>query len=109
MAQGGLKKRSEKFAGVPSKSKGKQKKPLGPKKGAHYIAPKKGKKTKAVEIKKQLQKQIGRRIEQDVTQRASKDGTEFRILSAPKEGGEPSTSASSSSSRSKTKTKKTSK
>ena len=33
MAQGGLKKRSEKFAGVPSKSKGKQKKPLGPKKG----------------------------------------------------------------------------
>lgn len=31
----------------------------------------------------QLQKQIGQKIEQEVTQRASKGGTEFRILSNP--------------------------
>lgn len=39
----------------------------------------------------QLQKQIGQRIEQEVTQTASRGGTEFRVLTAPT----PSTSSES--------------
>ena len=83
---------------------------------AHYIAPKKAKKVKTEKLKKvmsshacnpcghvfsvdgrflicmvlqQLQKQIGQRIEQEVTQTASRGGTEFRVLTAPT----PSTSS----------------
>lgn len=82
MAQGGLKKKSVNFS-TTSKKSSKHSKPLGPRKGAHYIAPKKSKKTKAADLKKQLQKQIGKRIEQDLTQRAGQAGTEFRILSNP--------------------------
>ena len=34
-------------------------------------------------LMQQLQKQIGQKIEKEVTQRASKGGTEFRIVSDP--------------------------
>jgi hypothetical protein len=82
MAQGGLKKSSDKFVLTKSKSSRKSK-PLGPKKRGQYIAPRKPKSVKAAKLKKQLQKQINKGIEQEITERAKQGGTEFRVLSAP--------------------------
>ncbi|KAK2155576.1 hypothetical protein LSH36_236g01037 [Paralvinella palmiformis] len=87
MAQGKLKTKVKLPPGA--KVKQKQKKQLGLKKGARYIAPKKARHIEAKLIKKSLTKEIGRRIEREIISMAShREMKSLKVLHAP----QPSTS-----------------
>ncbi|XP_035686163.1 UPF0390 protein zgc136864-like [Branchiostoma floridae] len=78
MAQGKLKVKTKLPAGA-KKQKQRPKKPLGPKKGARQIAPKKNKIVQAVKLQKGLEKELRMNIEQEMSSRASREGKPFTV------------------------------
>lgn len=73
------------------------KKPLGPKKGAKYIAPKKAKKVQAETVKKNLQKAINKNIESELLVRAGAESKAFTVVGAAGTSGKGGVSSSDKS------------
>lgn len=87
MAQGKLKLRSGRKTAPKKGKKRSSSKPVRRRKATkplkgRTIVPKKAAKRKAAKQRKNLQKKVTERIEQDLVQQAVRDGNELRILSS---------------------------